>query len=313
MNNKAQLGTIMVLMDLVLLIIIFYFSASFIDQATESTTLEKNYLIKDLPLFTDTVISLPGEIIAEYDQNTFWFGYDFNKNIITLDDPAKNKQLNGFYSSDNNMGFTAKTIAAYEDSIPKPGFFDKYLSVFSHNVPTNIEHPIITFHKNDNMLNIFDSNKEDNLITVQTCPKNYPNFALDEKTIFLDILDNDQAFDAGFYIYNSLETEAEKIYHNRATEFLEPSKIKTSISTELQDSEIIIILETGQNQIKVYSNSAFSDYIACSLKAQKTTEPPSILPNLDFSEKTIITIHVSEDTQKLAQKISQALVEAQDG
>jgi len=66
-NKKGMLEKpLWVIIDLVILFLVFYYSASYVDQVTSRIGFEKAYLSRDVVLLINTIYAAPSDIELQY-------------------------------------------------------------------------------------------------------------------------------------------------------------------------------------------------------------------------------------------------------
>jgi len=115
--------------DIVLAVVIFFLLSSFVDRAAETTTFEKNFLARDTALLVETLYAAPGTVELDYTQDSLWFTFNFQENIVqvydaTLNDnpPAIEKSIFP-YTGDNNIAFKNRIITPLKKIERKESIF----------------------------------------------------------------------------------------------------------------------------------------------------------------------------------------------
>jgi hypothetical protein len=72
------------LFALIIVIVVFLATASFVKEVVSSEFFEKNYLAQDLSLTTDTIIASPNDMVFHYDRSTKDFSFEIKDNKIKV-------------------------------------------------------------------------------------------------------------------------------------------------------------------------------------------------------------------------------------
>lgn len=134
-GKKGALENILFfLIDLIVVVIVFFLMMGYVDKVVESTTFEKNFLARDTALLIDTLYVSPGNIVVDYPQDTFWFNFNFEKNKVEVyeDSLLLIKKPSSYFIEDRNMEFVYKEIKPEKKVEDKKSFIEKYFSPLSY-------------------------------------------------------------------------------------------------------------------------------------------------------------------------------------
>ena len=135
LNKKGDASTesIWWFVDLLILLLVFYFILSAIGEVGENTLFQKKFLAKDMALLIDTLYAAPGNIYIDYPQNTLWFSARFSENKVEVFENQR-KLINpigeGSFLEDRNVRFVYKEFIPKTEYTDKKTLFQKYLPVF---------------------------------------------------------------------------------------------------------------------------------------------------------------------------------------
>lgn len=134
-GKKAILGNVLFfLIDLIILVIVFFLMLWYVDQVVESTTFEKNFLARDSALLIDALYASPGNIAIDYPQNTFWFSFNFDKNKVEVYEAGSSsiRKPDSYFIEDKNIKFEHKEIKPEREVENKESIIEKYFTPLSY-------------------------------------------------------------------------------------------------------------------------------------------------------------------------------------
>ena len=190
-NNKRGIleEPLWFLIDLIIISIVFYYSASYVDQITSTTIFEKIFLSKDIALLIDSLYASPEEIELQYPQNTLWFGYGFDHNKVSVfEKKLFITKRESYFMEDKNMGFTPVTLSP-EKEIEDKSFINKYFSsvtVFSRKTPPLEEGAYVNIFLNKNLNELSISNEKVIYADKFRCPEIETKEDSKQKVLLID-------------------------------------------------------------------------------------------------------------------------------
>jgi len=113
LKNKrgALVAPLFWLIDLILIILVLYFSTNFIDEVAEKTTFEMNFLARDLSLLVDSIYASPGNFMIDYPDTTFWFSFAFKDlSVKVFEGEEVIKKIRTQYPFMENQGLKLERI-----------------------------------------------------------------------------------------------------------------------------------------------------------------------------------------------------------
>lgn len=260
------------LIDLIITVIVIYYSATYVDQITSTTVFEKNFLSKDIALLIDSLYSSPGEVLLKYPQKTLWFSYEFDHNRVKVfEEKLFASSQESYFIEDKNLKFSPVTLSPQKEIENKKSFIDKYFSsanIFSIRTP-DLEpgtYTDIFFDKDANKLGITKEKIEHKIeFRCQEIPTKEDT---KQKAILIDqgYTNNEEpdmlAASIGYSIYNNIKESFRQVYHSRIGEIWDlKSNIKkiddTTLNKRLDSSDMIISIKIGDNQNKLNTVKAY--------------------------------------------------------
>ncbi|MBI4453244.1 hypothetical protein HY636_01230 [Candidatus Woesearchaeota archaeon] len=106
--------------ELVLASIILLALLYFINDISEQTIFEKNFMARDLALLINTIYAAPGEVKYNYNENMEGFIFDFSDSKVEIKRKQDDESANVFYpfAKTKNIPFSDKRLN-YEKEIVK--------------------------------------------------------------------------------------------------------------------------------------------------------------------------------------------------
>lgn len=259
------------MIDLIITVVIFYYSATYIDQITSTTVFEKNFLSKDLSLLIESLYISPGNVALKYPQKTLWFSYEFDHNKVKVFEKRLFESYSeAYFIEDRNLKFDPVTLSPQKEIENKESFINKYFSsanIFSIRTPTleSGTYVDIFLDKDQNVLMIAKEKIEHK--TLFKCPK-IPTENDSKNAILIDqrYVNNKEpdalAASIGYSVYNNIKGSFMQVYHSRIGDIWDlksnTEKIdETTLNKRVDSSDMIIGIKIGDNLNKFNTVKAY--------------------------------------------------------
>lgn len=248
------------LIDLILAVIIFYYSATYVDQITSTTSFEKSFLSRDLALVIDSLYAAPAEVMLQYPQKTLWFSYKFDHNKVSVfERKLLSLSKTAYFIEDKDLEFQPTVLNPKKEV--EDSFVKRYISqvnIFSTKTPDLEPDTTVSIFLDKGTRELKISNEKVYRQIKLECPEVSTKDNPTQKTLLIDQTHiNNVEIDAlttstGYAIYNQLRTNFKDITHTRVGEIWDLQRNTEKINEltkqrRIEQADVILSIKIGTN------------------------------------------------------------------